>query len=152
MPITFKQALDRIGVTVPSHLEEDAEVPVLTGVQRQGDLLIVPVEPALKSSRPSLASANLHWDFVENKGVQVVTGEATGNTHWLHNGFDSRAAWMRANSFDQPVLGWVRVLPGQSALLIHTDEHGANAIGEGTYEIRQRRQVSSSGAVLRSGD
>ena len=39
---TFAQALDKIGVTLPDHLVADAEVPVITEPQAQGDLLIVP--------------------------------------------------------------------------------------------------------------
>ena len=42
MATTFAQALGKIGVTIPDHLVADAEVPVLTGVQAQGDLIIVP--------------------------------------------------------------------------------------------------------------
>ena len=36
-------------------------------------------------------------------------------------------------------LGFLRVPPGQSALLLHTDEHGANGIGPGTYAIHRKR-------------
>lgn len=42
MATTFAEALGKIGVTIPDHLIADAEVPVLTGVQAQGDLIIVP--------------------------------------------------------------------------------------------------------------
>lgn len=139
--MTFEQALTKIGVTVPGHLEAQAEVPVLTGVQRQGDLLIVPCEGAQGLSR------------VPMEGIQVVHGEATGNTHWLHNGFGSTVYWGFADSFrDHPVIGRLRVPEGQTAMLIHTDEHGANGIGPGTYEIRQRRQVTESGSWGYSGD
>jgi hypothetical protein len=57
-----------------------------------------------------------------------VRGEATGNTHWLHQGFDSPGVrW--ADAVDGVRLGYLRVPKGQSALLLHTDEHGANGIG-----------------------
>jgi hypothetical protein len=39
---TFASALALIGTTVPDHLVADAEVPVLTDPQAQGDLLVVP--------------------------------------------------------------------------------------------------------------
>jgi hypothetical protein len=38
------------------------------------------------------------------------------------------------------VVGVITVPPGQSAMLIHTDEHGANGIGPGRYEIRRKRE------------
>ena len=84
------------------------------------------------------------FDSVPAKGVQVVTGEATGNTHWLHRGFDSPGVqWGRVTtSRDDLVLAVVTVPEGQSAELIHTDEHGANAMGPGTYVIRGKRELA----------
>ena len=75
--------------------------------------------------------------------------EATGNTHWLHQGFDSPGVgW--ADAADGVRLGYLEVPPGQSALLLHTDEHGANGIGPGTYAIhRKRTYVPSVGRTPR---
>jgi hypothetical protein len=130
---TYATALALSGITVPDHLTADAEVPVLTGPQAQGDLLIVqladsPGSPARPATEPVPAA-----------GVQVIHGEATGNTHWLHAGFDSPGVrWSRAE--EQGVRVGVLTVPrGQSALLIHTDEHGANGIGPGTYAIHRKR-------------
>lgn len=36
-------------------------------------------------------------------------------------------------------IGYVLVPDGQSALLIHTDEHGANGIRPGTYAVHRKR-------------
>jgi hypothetical protein len=72
----------------------------------------------------------------------VVHGEATGNTHWLHCGFDSpEVRWAPVKPGTGLLLGKVWVPDGQSALLIHTDEHGANGIGPGTYAIHRKRQL-----------
>jgi len=38
--------------------------------------------------------------------------------------------------------GVLTVPSGQSAMLIHTDEHGANGIGPGRYEIRRKRDIA----------
>jgi hypothetical protein len=68
----------------------------------------------------------------------VIRGEATGNTHWLHRGFESPGVrWARAAAGAR--IGYVLVPDGQSALLIHTDEHGANGIGPGTYAVHRKR-------------
>lgn len=130
MAMTYEKALRMAGVSVPEHLEAEAQVPVLSVPQAQGDLLIVP--------------ASRDWPdgvVVADGGVQVVHGEATGNTHWLHRGFASPGvAWYRAD--EGQVVGVVTVPDGESALLIHTDEHGANGIGPGRYEIRRKREMA----------
>jgi hypothetical protein len=126
---TYATALARSGVSVPDHLVADAVVPVLTDPQAQGDLMVVPVAPL---------PGGLDWQTVPDAGIQVIHGEATGNTHWLHRGLDSPSVrW----TFDPAGvrLGFLDVAPGNTALLIHTDEHGANGIGPGTYAIHRKR-------------
>lgn len=138
MATTFAQALDKIGVTIPDHLVADAEVPVLTGPQGQGDLMVVPAGMDDYPARDAVLEP------VPPAGVQVVVGEATGNTHWLHRGFESPGVrWSRVTrSRDDLVLAVVQVPQGQSAELIHTDEHGANAMGPGLYVIRGKRELA----------
>lgn len=128
---TYGTALARVGVSVPGHLAADAAVPVLTGVQAQGDLLVVPITEIPLDGRHPVTAA----------GVQVVRGEATGNTHWLHAGFDSPGVRWRRSTGPGLICGHLSVPDGQTALLIHTDEHGANGIGPGTYEIRRKREL-----------
>lgn len=128
MQMTYEEALTKVGVTVPDHLIADAEVPVLTGPQAQGDLLIVPTDRSTVKLLP-----------VPDEGVQVVFGEATGNSHFLHRGFDSPGV-LYARVTDGQCLAVVAVPTGESAQLIHTDEHGANGIGPGLYEIREKRE------------
>jgi len=126
---TYATALARSGVSVPDHLVADAVVPVLTGPQAQGDLMVVPV---------TALPGGLDWQPVPDAGIQVIHGEATGNTHWLHRGLDSPSVrWTFATAGVR--LGFLDVAPGNTALLIHTDEHGANGIGPGTYAIHRKR-------------
>jgi len=128
---TYGSALALIGVTVPDHLQAGADVPVLTAPQAQGDLLVV----------PAAVPEGVTWQVLPDEGEQVVHGEATGNTHWLHRGFDSPGVrWTRSTGADALVVGYVEVPEGQTAMLVHTDEHGANGIGAGTYEIRRKRE------------
>lgn len=126
---TYATTLAMIGATVPGHLIADAEVPILTGPQCQGDLMVYPTQ----------APTNVEFGVVPKAGVQVVHGEATGNTHWLHQGFDSPGVrWARV---DQGlVIGYVVVPEGQSAMLIHSDEHGSNGVGPGVYAINGKRE------------
>lgn len=128
MSVTYGEALAKIGVTIPGHLLVDAEVPVLTGPQAQGDLMIFPVE-----------SVEAKWVNVPDGGVQVVVGESTGNTHWLHRGFDSPGVkWARLLSGVK--IAAILVPEGETAELIHSDEHGCNAIGAGVYVIHGKRE------------
>jgi hypothetical protein len=130
MTTTYAEALSKVGATVPEHLVADAEVPVLTGAQAQGDLLIVPIEKTTQALAP-----------VPAEGVQVVFGEATGNSHFLHQGFDSPDVAFARVPGDGLTLVEVMVPEGQSAQLIHTDEHGANGIGAGLYAIQAKREL-----------
>lgn len=127
MTTTFGELLGRHDIQIPDHLIAQAKVPVLTGPQRQGDLFVRPVVVGD-------GAGNGRWQAVGD-GVQVVHGEATGNTHWLH-GHSCR--WLRLDQGQ--VVGLVQVPDGEAAYLVHTDEHGANGIGPGTYEIRRKRE------------
>jgi hypothetical protein len=138
MTATYGEALALADVSIPEHLEAEAEVPVLTGPQCQGDLMIVPLDQAYDAGQPVP-----DWplgDVVPAAGIQVVHGEATGNTHWLHQGIgSSRVRFYRADDGGL-VTGVVTVPAGETSLLIHTDEHGANATGAGRYEIRRKQE------------
>ena len=128
---TYRSALALVGTSVPDHLVADAEVPVLTGPQAQGDLLV------FRRAAPITA----HWRPLPPEGLRLVDGEATGNTHWLHAGFGSPDVLWAESTAGPPRLGFLRVPPGQTALLIHTDEHGANGIGPGVYAIHRKREL-----------
>lgn len=127
---TYGGAMERQGVTVPEHLLADAEIPILTGPQAQGDLLIVPI-----------GATSLELVPVPDEGVQVVFGEATGNSHFLQRGFDSAGVTFARPKEEGLVLAVVHVPAGQNAQLVHTDEHGVNGIGEGTYAIHGKREL-----------
>jgi hypothetical protein len=130
---TYRTALALVGAGVPAHLLADAEVPILTHPQAQGDLMVIPVHP---TEAPAAT-----WLPVPDDGIQVVRGEATGNTHWLHRGFDSSGVlWAGNDPADGLTLGYLKVPPAQSAQLIHTDEHGANGIGPGIYRLNRKRE------------
>jgi hypothetical protein len=121
---------------IPADLVHDLEIPVLTGPQRQGDLLIWPTRPGAGSP----------GDPVPADGVPVVRGEAGGNTHLLV-AVDAPVYWRsvqtsgRAGGVD---LGTVTVPSGSTAALLHP-EHGGNMIGPGSYTIR--RQVEQADQI-----
>lgn len=127
------QILDHAGVAALGVLDTQIEVPVLTGGQRQGDLLILP--------RPNKTAATTS---IPQAGVTVVRGEtSSGNTHSLHS-LDGVASYydVRDPGPAGLVLGVLTVPDGATAYLVHTEEHGANAFGPGTYEIRRQREFA----------
>lgn len=128
--MTYQDAINRVGVSLPEHLVADAEVPILTGPQAQGDIGIIPA---------AMIGVTVSADTYEpvGEGVQVVVGEATGNTHWLHSDHPS-VAWARLDR--DLVIGVVTIPEGATAYLIHTDEHGANGIGPGVYALTGKRE------------
>lgn len=126
---TYGELLAKHDVQIPEHLLAQAEVPVLTGPQRQGDIFVRPLGVAPKDSTIFAPVG---------EGVQVVHGEATGNTHWLHG--DPGVLWARLDRGQ--VVGVVMVPEGATAHLVHTDEHGANGLGPGVYELRRKREMA----------
>lgn len=116
----------RHGIDVLDHLDQDVTVPILTGLQRQGDVIIVPnKKAAAKITVPAT-------------GVPVVKGENGGNTHAiLAEGTvycDTRQATTR-----DLTLALLTIPAGSIAYLAHP-EHGYMGIGPGSYTIRRQRE------------
>lgn len=124
---TLAQAIDRFDVDVHEHLDRDEPIPVLAGVQRQGDVLILPAPDAKPATTPVGAG-----------GYPVVRGEAGGNTHLLLAAgdvfFDAKPA-----SATDLMLGLLTVGEGAEAYLAHP-EHGYVGIAPGNYEARRQRE------------
>ena len=132
---TTATILNRANITAPDPDLADIEVPVLTGPQRQGDVGIWP--------RPTLGQAeHATITAIPQEGVPVVRGEATGNTHLLIPEHSHTIYWQPNTSRQDAdvLLGILHVPAGATAWLIHTDEHGVNGIGPGTYRITGKRE------------
>lgn len=130
---TLFDVLTDCGVGSLGVLDVQVDVPVVAAgshPQRQGDVLV--------AHRPALPAAGTP---IPAGGVTVVRGEATGNTHTLHS-WDG-LCFFDVDRFGGRVglrLGTLTVPDGASAYLVHTEEHGANGIGPGTYELRSKRE------------
>lgn len=134
---TYAEALDKVGVSVPAHLIADAEIPVETAPQAQGDVGIFPAGDVLPAEFLSIVP----FEPVPDEGVQVVFGEATGNSHWLNRGFESPGvSFARVDRGLTSVV--VSVPEGQTAQITHTDEHGAFSLGAGVYALNGKRELA----------
>ena len=128
MATTYGDALAKIGVTIPDHLVADAEVPVLTAPQAQGDLLIVPA-----------GVSGIDWRPVPEDGIQVVVGEATGNTHWLHRGFES------------PDVCWARLDDGLLYIMMHGLAKGGLFLCAGIVEQNTHtKDITKLGGLIKT--
>ncbi len=123
---TYQEVMGAYEVEIPEHLAADAEIPVVSGLQMQGDVAIIPTRLG-KGTRV----------VVPADGVAVVRGEAGGNTHLLvGEGIEWQAASARAGLLE---LGIVNVPKGRVAYLLHP-EHGAMGMAPGAYRIRRQRE------------
>lgn len=123
---TYEQVMGAHDVEIPAHLLADAEVPVLTGLQVQGDVAIVPHRHGKSGAKPVT---------VPPEGVAVVRGESGGNTHLLVA--DGPVVW--SPSSNEMTLGQVTVPKGATAFMLHP-EHGAMGMGPGSYLVRRQRE------------
>lgn len=122
--MNMTQLATELGHEIPTHLL-DAEIPVLTTCQVQGDVIAVPAKPGADKGNE-----------IPREGVVVVRGENGGNTHALFgNGFWREVKAQRGSL----TLGVLTVEAGE-VVHLHHPEHGYNAFGPGTYTFKRQRE------------
>lgn len=155
------ELIDTFGVDIDPHLERQVEVPVLTGLQRQGDIIVIPLSMLRvgwnRSPHPVMGPI-IHQ--VSAAGVAVVRGEAGGNTHLLlaagdvfYDAAEQRPQPVGPRAADPQVAEWgftdglgigaLQVNGGATAYLAHP-EHGYMGIGPGVYLIRRQREFDGA--------
>ncbi len=134
---TLDQLVREHGTDVLGHLDKEIDVPVVTGLQHQGDVSVVPVhmtgDPFRRATAPLPA-----------RGTAVVDGALSGgHDHVLHPGFSAaHVLFDPATPSPQSLaLGLLTVPDGETAYLAHP-EHGYSGIGAGTYELRRKREAA----------
>lgn len=129
--LTNGAILERHSISTDGIEHLDMEVPVLTGPQAQGDVLVLPAQSAERGTR------------IPSEGLTIVRGETTGgNAHILHS-LDGECLWRpEPDASEALTQGYLTVPDGASATLIHTQEHSVIGIGPGSYEIRRQREFA----------
>lgn len=123
---TLGTIIESTGVDVDAHLDRDEIIPVLDGLQIQGDVAIIPTR---KSKKPG--------ELVPRDGVPVVRGENGGHTHLL---LGEGIVWAPVEARrGELALGVVDVPDGAVAYVAHP-EHGYLAMGPGSYTVRRQRE------------
>jgi hypothetical protein len=126
MSSTLGQLIDHHGIDVLAHLERGLEVPVLDGIQIQGDLAVIPA-----------ATASPGGTVVPPEGIAVIPAVGGGHEHrLLAGGRPQSARWAPAERHGTD-LGILTCT--EPAYLAHL-EHGYLGIAPGTYLLRRQRE------------
>lgn len=129
---TLAALIDQHKVDVHDHLDRDDIVPVITGLQIQGDVAVIPTDRADRTDRVRPVT-------VPAAGIPVVRGENGGNTHLLLASGDA-VTWLPVDRSGTGLdLGVIGVPADATAYLAHP-EHGYLGIGPGRYVIRRQRE------------
>src|SRR5262252_4547527 len=105
------------GLAVLDHLERQVTIPVVDGLQAQGDLIVIP----LSSLDDVTIVPSARWNVVPAEGVELLRGAAGGNPHTL--AADHGACRWTTDVRDKRRLALGAVQTAATAYLIHP-EHG----------------------------
>ena len=134
---TLGQLIDRHGIDVLDHLDREAGVPVLDGLQFQGDLAVI---PAASHGRHGTDSAT----EVPAAGIAVIEAIGGGHEHRLLAGVPGTAAFTPSRNGGQDI-GYLETT--EPAYLAHP-EHGYIGIAPGVYTLRRQREPADEERIV----
>lgn len=118
MTHTSESVHEKFGVSILDQEYPEMEVPILSGNQRQGDVMVL----AVTTNQTGGATR------IEKAGVVVVRAESDArNTHTLYS-LSGECLWRpnpRVDRDGELLQGWLTVRDGAEAVLLHTSEHSA---------------------------
>lgn len=129
---TTAELMDTTGVAVVTGQDFDLDIPVLTGIQRQGDVLVRPLDVLTGTAATTPVPA---------AGTPVVRGENGGNTHAIYPADGPVFCDLQEVSATDLRVATLTVPEGSTAYLGHP-EHGYMGVGPGEYEIRRQREMA----------
>lgn len=132
---TLADAEYAFGIQVDDHHDRQADIPVLTGLQFQGDVAVIPNDDGHHTA------VVRDKDAVPREGIPVVKGENGGNTHLLLAA--GPCYWAPSPTSgtnpDDLDLGALTVPDGSTAYLAHP-EPAYTGIAPGAYLLRRQRE------------
>ena len=143
MTTTLAELSHRTGLAVLDHLERQVAIPVIDGLQAQGDLLVVPL--ALVIDAITLPW-NARWKAVPAEGIELLRGAAGGNPHTLVA--DPGTCRWTTDVWDTLDLALGTLEATAPVYLLHP-EHGATGLTPGEYVIRRQREHNPHTATRR---
>lgn len=126
------ELLDRTGLSVLDHLERQAAVPVVDGLQAQGDLIVIPF-----SLVGTITIWGTPWRDVPPEGIELIRGVAGNNPHTLVA--DAGTCRWTTNFQDRLRLGIAIFENTSPAYLVHP-EHGGSGVAPGRWLVRRQQE------------
>ncbi|GAB3134012.1 hypothetical protein GCM10027258_04100 [Amycolatopsis stemonae] len=121
------ELLDSTGLDVLAHLDRQVDVPVIDGLQAQGDLIVIPMETTDASPRGL-------WRPPPADGIELVRGGDGTNPHTLVGSCELTMAVL-----DTERLAVAIIRNAAPVYLVHP-EHGATGIAPGLWLVRRQRE------------
>ena len=139
MTVTLASLAQQTGLAVLDHLEQSVSIPVIDGIQAQGDLIVIPF------SEVSVSVSfwpNATWRDVPAEGVELLRGAAGGNPHTLVA--DPGACRWTTHLSDAGGLA-IGVFDASAPVYLLHPEHGASGCTPGRYVVRRQREYAAGG-------
>jgi hypothetical protein len=134
MTVTLGSLSQQTGLTVLDHLEQSVSIPVVEGLQAQGDLIVIPYSVIASSMR---LWPKADWGEVPPEGVELLRGAAGGNPHTLVAEPGTCRWTVRMTDSDNLAIG---VFDASAVVYLLHPEHGATGCAPGTYVVRRQRE------------
>jgi hypothetical protein len=134
MTVTLGSLSQQTGLTVLDHLEQSVSIPVVDGLQAQGDLIVIPYSVIASSMR---LWPKAGWREVPPEGVELLRGAAGGNPHTLVA--DRGTCRWTTGMTDSDGLA-IGVFDASAVVYLLHPEHGATGCTPGTYVVRRQRE------------
>jgi hypothetical protein len=134
---TLAEVTEATGFEVLEHLEAAAQVPVIAGLQAQGDLFIIPVNGDGIAQAKAFTSGTRAE--IPAEGIAVIEAVGGGHEHRL---FASRpgTAWWTPLRGSQDIGILECIEPVYSLHMEHGAAGVAPAAGENAYLLRRQRE------------
>jgi hypothetical protein len=136
--VTLASLSQQTGLAVLDHLDRSVSIPVVDGIQAQGDLIVVPM-----SEISSLSFwPDARWTDVPPEGVELLLGAAGGNPHTLVA--DPGTCRWTQNVWETGGLV-IGVFEAAAPVYLLHPEHGASGCAPGRYAVRRQREYAPGG-------
>ncbi|MDN3358800.1 hypothetical protein [Actinomadura sp. DC4] len=142
MNMTLAALAQQTGLAVLDHLEQSMTIPVVDGLQAQGDLIVIPLALVSVSVRLLPVAG---WSHVPPEGIELLRGEAGGNPHTLVADPGTCRWTTLVRDEDGLALG---VFDATAIAYLLHPEHGATGCTPGTYVVRRQREQEGRRARL----
>ncbi|GAB2801688.1 hypothetical protein GCM10027176_02370 [Actinoallomurus bryophytorum] len=142
MTVTLGSLSEQTGLAVLDHLERSVSIPVVDGLQAQGDLIVIPYSVIASSVRLWPTAV---WTSVPSEGVELLRGAAGGNPHTLVAEPGTCRWTTTMTDADGLAIG---AFDASAVVYLLHPEHGATGCAPGTYVVRRQREREGQRARL----